>query len=130
MRTILRAVAVMFFLGLSANAGVAECGDCGIGHNEELGHLTCPIVVSPGIPPADAYEVFSHVSQEMVEDEDLGHVKAYVIHLRPVEWPQDGNIPRDEYGNLKVMLDDGLTFIPIDQLMDEVMAEHCPDLLS
>lgn len=115
MRMLLGAV---FFFFLSVSAVMAcEC--------EDLGHADGrPVVFQPEFPPADAYEVLDSIKLGTIIDEEGGEIEACIIHLSPRELPPEG-VPMDDYGKKMILMDDGLTYFPQDQLQDMVDPDTC-----
>jgi hypothetical protein len=115
MRMFLEAVAIII---LSVSAAMAcPCED--LGHANER-----PLVFQPETPPADAYEVLDRIELGTILDEEGGEVEACIIHLVPRELPPEG-VPTDEYGFAMILLDDGMTFIPQNELQDMVNPNTC-----
>jgi hypothetical protein len=119
MRKVLGAVATILFINFlfftPSGAATEE-----MSHDDSAG-----IVVRPETPPADAYERFTgKVSREEIIDVDGKTRTACVVHLEPLELP-DERIPVDELGQLMILHDDGMTFIPLEKLLGMIQPHLC-----
>jgi hypothetical protein len=119
MRKVLEAVVTILFIifpfFIPSGAAAEE-----MKHDDSAG-----IVVRPEIPPADALEKFTgKVSREEILDVDGKTRTACVVHLEPLELPAEG-IPVDELGQLMILHDDGMTFIPLEKLLGMIQPHSC-----
>lgn len=112
---------ILFLLPATTMAEKTPCKskDCVV---QEEGSHDFGITIIPMVTPADAYEFVERIYAQVNE---AGSVEVCVLELGMREYPSDWFVPVDDDGYLMVLDVDGMTFLPLEEIVDEINTETC-----